>query len=124
MRFAQARAEAELPSAPIARAILSIAGAADVDMRSKIVQWAHETGLSQRVAIVSDFLPVLAAGTLAIVSAWQSSPARARRRLRARSDGRTARSGGWGYLLGDEGSGFAIGRAALQLALRGSGSGQ
>ncbi len=61
--LAQARAEADLPSALIARAILSIAGAADADMRSKIVQWAHETGLSQRVAIVSDFLPVLAAGT-------------------------------------------------------------
>ena len=28
------------------------------------------------------------------------------------------RCGGWGYLLGDEGSGYAIGRAALQLALR------
>ena len=114
----QARAEAELPSAPIARAILSIAGAADADMRSKIVQWAHETGLSQRVAIVSDFLPVLAAGTadcigVAVISGTGSSAfARA-------ADGRTARAGGWGYLLGDEGSGFAIGRASLQLALHG-----
>ena len=32
-------------------------------------------------------------------------------------DGRTIRCGGWGYLLGDDGSGFAIGRAALRLAL-------
>ncbi len=29
-------------------------------------------------------------------------------------DGRTARAGGWGYLFGDEGSGFAIGCAALR----------
>lgn len=34
------------------------------------------------------------------------------------SDGRTARTGGWGYLLGDEGSGFAIGRAALVAVAR------
>jgi N-acetylglucosamine kinase-like BadF-type ATPase len=116
--LAQTRAEADLPSAPIARAILSIAGAADADMRSKIVQWAHETGLSQRVAIVSDFLPVLAAGTpdcigVAVISGTGSSA------FARSSAGRTARSGGWGYLLGDEGSGFAIGRAALQLALGG-----
>ena len=34
------------------------------------------------------------------------------------ADGRTIRCGGWGYLLGDEGSGYAIGRAALRLAPR------
>lgn len=31
--------------------------------------------------------------------------------------GREARSGGWGYLLGDEGSGYAIVRAALRVLL-------
>jgi N-acetylglucosamine kinase-like BadF-type ATPase len=31
-------------------------------------------------------------------------------------DGRTARAGGWGYLLGDEGSGYDIARHALRLA--------
>lgn len=33
------------------------------------------------------------------------------------ADGGTARSDGWGYLLGDEGSGFWIGRAGLAAAL-------
>jgi glucosamine kinase len=114
----QALTEAGLSGAPIARAILSIAGAADADMRTKIIQWAYETNLSEQVAIVSDFLPVLAAGTrdcvgVAVISGTGSSAfARA-------ADGQTARCGGWGYLLGDEGSGFAIGRAAVQLALRG-----
>jgi N-acetylglucosamine kinase-like BadF-type ATPase len=114
----QARAEAELPAVPIARAILSIAGAADAQMRNQIIQWAHETDLAKQVAVVSDFLPVLAAATrdcigVAVISGTGSSAfARA-------ADGRTARAGGWGYLLGDEGSGFAIGRAALQLVLRG-----
>jgi len=33
-------------------------------------------------------------------------------------DGRTDRCGGWGMVVGDEGSGYAIGRAALSAALR------
>ena len=32
--------------------------------------------------------------------------------------GKTARAGGWGYIFGDEGSGFDIARAALRAALR------
>jgi len=32
--------------------------------------------------------------------------------------GRTARTGGWGYIFGDEGSGFDIARQALRAALR------
>jgi N-acetylglucosamine kinase len=34
------------------------------------------------------------------------------------SEGRAARAGGWGYLLGDEGGGFWIGRAALSAVVR------
>ena len=33
------------------------------------------------------------------------------------SDGRQARAGGWGYVLGDEGSGYGIARAAVRHAL-------
>ncbi len=34
------------------------------------------------------------------------------------ADGRTARTGGWGYIFGDEGSGFDIARQALRAVLR------
>lgn len=34
-------------------------------------------------------------------------------------EGRAARSGGWGYILGDEGSGWWIGREALAAVMRG-----
>ena len=35
-------------------------------------------------------------------------------------DGRRARSGGWGYILGDEGSGYIIAQQALQAVVRAS----
>jgi glucosamine kinase len=35
-------------------------------------------------------------------------------------DGQAARAGGWGYLLGDEGSGFWLGRQALRAVVRSS----
>lgn len=34
------------------------------------------------------------------------------------AEGKTARAGGWGYLFGDEGSGFDLARKALRAALR------
>jgi N-acetylglucosamine kinase len=34
------------------------------------------------------------------------------------AEGRTARAGGWGYIFGDEGSGFDLARQALRAALR------
>jgi N-acetylglucosamine kinase-like BadF-type ATPase len=37
--------------------------------------------------------------------------------LGLKADGEMVRAGGWGWVLGDEGSGFAIGKAALQAAL-------
>jgi N-acetylglucosamine kinase-like BadF-type ATPase len=114
--IAQARTESGSPDARIDRAILSIAGAANADVRDALIKWAHAARIAQQVAIVSDFLPVLAAGTsdcvgVALVSGTGSSA------FARNADGRTARCGGWGYLLGDEGSGYALGRAALRLTL-------
>ncbi|MCI0335356.1 MAG: BadF/BadG/BcrA/BcrD type ATPase [Planctomycetes bacterium] len=100
-----------------ARAILSIAGAANERLRGQFVEWARTTGLAERVAVVSDVLPVLAGGTpncygVALISGTGSVA------FGRSENGRTQLCGGWGYLLGDEGSGFAIGRSALQQALR------
>ena len=86
-------------------------------MTARFVAWALEIGLADKVAIVSDVLPILAAGTpdccgVALISGTGSSA------YGRNADGRTKRCGGWGYLLGDEGSGYAIGRAALQHTLR------
>jgi N-acetylglucosamine kinase-like BadF-type ATPase len=98
------------------RAILSIAGAANEGLRERFLDWVHASGLAERVAIVSDVLPVLAAGSpkccgIALISGTGSVA------FGRADDGRTNLRGGWGYLLGDEGSGYAIGRAALQHTL-------
>jgi len=46
---------------------------------------------------------VIVAGTGSVIVGWHS-------------DGRTARVGGWGHMLGDEGSGYAIAREGLNRA--------
>jgi N-acetylglucosamine kinase-like BadF-type ATPase len=115
--LAQVRQAARLADQRIARAILSIAGAANRDMADRYIAWARAIQLADRVAVVSDVLPILAGGTpdccgVALISGTGSSA------FGRAPDGRANRCGGWGYLLGDEGSGYAIGRAALRLALR------
>jgi N-acetylglucosamine kinase-like BadF-type ATPase len=112
----RARDEAGRPAEPIARAVLSIAGALDPEMRNQLIGWARSKSLAQQVAVVPDVLPVLAAGTpqccgVALICGTGSSA------FARSADGRTSLCGGWGYLLGDEGSGYAIGRAALRAAL-------
>ncbi len=98
------------------RAILSIAGAANERLRDQFISWALTARFAEKVAIVSDVLPVLAAGTpdccgVALISGTGSVA------FGRAADGRMNLRGGWGFLLGDEGSGYAIGRAALQHAL-------
>lgn len=112
-----ARNEAQLTDGPVPRAVLSIAGAANREMAQRFVAWGLAVGLAEQIAIVSDVLPILAAGTpdacgVALISGTGSSA------YGRNADGRAKRCGGWGYLLGDEGSGYAIGRAALRHALR------
>jgi N-acetylglucosamine kinase-like BadF-type ATPase len=116
--LSQARDSAEhVGNGRVPQAILSIAGAANRDMTRRFVTWAQEVRFAHRVAIVSDVLPILAAGTpdccgVALIAGTGSSA------FGRAQGGAIKRCGGWGYLLGDEGSGYALGRAALQLALR------
>jgi N-acetylglucosamine kinase-like BadF-type ATPase len=113
----QARSEAPEAGGKVARLILSIAGAANQQMSEKFVRWAHDTDLADQVAIVSDVLPILAGGTpnccgIALIAGTGSIA------FGRAADGRTKRCGGWGYLLGDAGSGYSVGRAAIVHALR------
>lgn len=71
------------------------------------------------IVVVNDALVALEAGLPGapgvVIIAGTGSIAYGRNR-----DGRAARAGGWGYLLGDEGSGFWLGRQALRAVVRSS----
>ena len=74
-------------------------------------------GYKARVLVVNDALVALEAGAAGqpgvVVIAGTGSIAYGRN-----AHDEAARAGGWGYVLGDEGSGYWIGRAALRAVLR------
>jgi N-acetylglucosamine kinase len=74
-------------------------------------------GFKARILVVNDALIALEAGTPGqpgvVIISGTGSIAYGRN-----AAGEAARSGGWGYVLGDEGSGYWIGRAALRAVLR------
>jgi N-acetylglucosamine kinase-like BadF-type ATPase len=115
--IATARGDAKRPRDQIGRLILSIAGAANEAIGKQFVDWVRPLGMAEQVAVVSDVLPVLAAGTPQCIGvaliAGTGSVAFGRN-----ARGRTQLCGGWGYLLGDEGSGYFVGQQALAHALK------
>ncbi len=96
---------------------LGLAGMGRPEDRASIKAWAAEAFPDTPVTVVTDAQLVLAAGTpegwgIALISGTGSLA------YGEDSAGRNARAGGWGYLLGDEGSGYAIGLAALRAVVR------
>jgi N-acetylglucosamine kinase-like BadF-type ATPase len=106
-------AEAGITREAITTACLGLAGADRFDDRALLGQWIAQTLPAARARFVNDAALLLAAGTpegwgLALVSGTGSIA------LGATRSGATARAGGWGPLFGDEGSGYAIGVAAMR----------
>ena len=102
-------------TSPITSACFGLAGAARPTDRARFGAWLVEQARIGRWRIVTDAELVLAAGTpagwgVALISGTGSIC------YGCSADGRTARAGGWGYLMGDEGSGYALGVGALRLA--------
>lgn len=98
-------------------ACLALAGAGRDSDRQRVEDWARRSGFAEHVLVTHDALPVLAAGTpdgigVALISGTGSLA------FGRNAAGQTARAGGWGYLIGDEGSGYAIARQTLQAAAR------
>lgn len=110
-------AAAGRPRHPVKAACLGLAGAGRSCDRAVVREWAARTRLAASVDVVEDAALLPAAGTpdgwgVAVV-AGTGSMAFARG-----PDGKTARSGGWGPLMGDEGSGYAIAAAGLRAVAR------
>lgn len=111
--FADARLELAAPAA----ICLGLAGAGRPDDQALFRGWAAQQWPGAQIAITSDIELVLAAGTphgwgLALICGTGSIA------FARSSAGRIARAGGWGYLLGDEGSSYAIGLATLRAVAR------
>ena len=113
----RAFAAAGRPRSPVRAACLGLAGAGRANDQEIVREWAVQAKLASHVQVIEDAALLLAAGTPAgwgvAVVAGTGSIAYARS-----ADGRTARSGGWGPLLGDEGSGYAVAIAGLRAAAR------
>jgi N-acetylglucosamine kinase-like BadF-type ATPase len=110
-------ADARLPRQPVASACFGLAGAGRAAEQERIAAWAKKMRLADAVLVTGDAEPVLAAAAETNVGivlicgtgslAWGRNHA-----------GQVARCGGWGYLLGDEGSAYWIAKAGLTAAMR------
>jgi N-acetylglucosamine kinase len=96
---------------------LGIAGVDRDDDAEAVRGIMRRIGFKTRTLVVNDALIALVAGAGdrpgVVVVAGTGSIAYGRD-----GAGRAARAGGWGYLLGDEGGGFWIGRSALMAVVR------
>lgn len=109
--------EAGAEPGPVASAVLALAGSDRVENQQAVQHWAEQRGLARRLRIVHDAASVLAAGSpegwgIALISGTGSFAFAQDRQ------GRSCRAGGWGYLLGDEGSGWWVALAGLRAAAR------
>lgn len=108
---------ARIPMQQLDSLCLGLAGYGRDFDRQLIKAWAEKTGLSEQVVVVNDADLLLWAATphgwgLGLVCGTGSIA------VGRTQDGKTARAGGWGYLIGDEGSGYAIGIAALRAVVQ------
>lgn len=112
----QACAAAGITSAQVARTCVGGAGAARPEL-AEVVRRSLADILSTSIDVVGDMQIALEAafdsGPGVIVIAGTGSIAYGRDR-----QGRTARAGGWGFAIGDEGSAHWIGRTAVSAVLR------
>lgn len=117
---------AELASAALAQArvdarasviVCALAGAGREPERTRLEQRLSAQGLAEEVRVISDFHAAQhdafgdGSGILLISGTGSSAWAR-------NKDGRSARAGGWGEIIGDEGSGYFLGVSALRYCLR------
>ena len=94
-----------------------MAGIDRPDDKAVMGNWAANALKEARIKFVNDAELVLAAGTpngwgVALICGTGSIV------YGCSVEGERTRAGGWGYLLGDEGSGYSIGLAALRAILR------
>lgn len=114
VREAYASAGVEGPAAALCAGLAGVGNRAEREVVETVLVRA---GIAERVTICADGETALAGafgggpGILVISGTGSVAHGRA-------EDGRVERCGGWGMVVGDEGSGYALGRAALRAALQ------
>jgi len=102
---------------PAAALGAGLAGADDPAIRGRLLHVLTDAHLAEAVTVDHDAAAALAGGNAlqpgVVIIAGTGSVA-----FGVDAAGRRARAGGWGPLLDDEGSGYAIGRAVLRAAMR------
>ncbi|MEZ6133302.1 MAG: N-acetylmuramic acid 6-phosphate etherase [Pirellulaceae bacterium] len=124
---AAAFADAGMPRSRVGSACLCLAGAGRVEEQQRVMQWAQSCNLARLCRVIGDSEAILAGAE------WPAQTETAAANLMGRialvcgtgsiawgqaADGRTARSGGWGYMIDDLGSGFWLGQQLLQQAVQ------
>ncbi|MGO9922733.1 MAG: N-acetylglucosamine kinase [Isosphaeraceae bacterium] len=109
--------DAGIAPAPVAVACLGLAGFDRPDDRKILTRWVNEARWADRHVLVNDGDLVVAAGTpegwgVGLIAGTGSIA------VGRAPDGRTARAGGWGHLVGDEGSAYSVVLDALRLVAR------
>src|SRR5438034_507479 len=98
---------------------LGIAGVDRADEAQLVRAIMRRIGYKSRVLVVNDALIALVAGARddpgILINAGTGSIVYGRN-----GAGEAARAGGWGHMIGDEGSGYWIGREALAAVMRGA----
>jgi N-acetylglucosamine kinase-like BadF-type ATPase len=109
--------DAGIPRTIVDVACMGLAGFDRPDDKALLQSWSAESGWARMLLPVNDGDLLLAAGTpegwgIGVVSGTGSIA------VGRAPDGRTARAGGWGYLMGDEGSAWDVAVRALRWAAR------
>jgi N-acetylglucosamine kinase-like BadF-type ATPase len=108
-------AQAPVSGAPPAAVCFGLAGA--TGNQELVQEVAAKLGIGKKVVVVSDvviaFWSAITQAPGVVVVAGTGSCA-----YGVGPQGEPARAGGWGYLVGDEGSGYDVGRAGIAAALR------
>lgn len=115
--IALAFADAGLPPRKLEAACLGLAGFDRPPDREVLVGWSNEAQWAERLVFANDGELVIAAGTpegwgLGVIAGTGSIA------VGRTAAGASARAGGLGPLLGDEGSGYAVALEALRLVAR------
>ena len=117
LAIARAFDQAKLDQMPVRVACLGVAGFDRPEDRSLLEGWNASERWAEQLFLVNDGDLVVAAGTpdgwgIGVIAGTGSIA------VGRTDDGRKARSGGWGHLIGDEGSAYAIVLDAFRLVAR------